>query len=511
MAHTGLYFQVTALEQKTLEVLSLLLSMRNTFVPINRIPPEIISLIPDYWENEVEKGVIALTHVCHGWREIFIHRSSLWTHLNCKDAEKTRVYIERSRSRPLEISLTRSGRTSYCNDVLLMAVPYISRLGSLTIHVPSKTLPHLFHRFPFPAPFLTELKIYLHPINHDGPDPVIPNTIFPDHLSPLRRLSLSNIVTDLPWRNLSSLTVFEFHHVRSTVDLLFTKQLLDFFESTPLLRRIILHNSIPKSSVVPSGRVIPLPNLEKLTIDNLPSHSTFLGHLSIPTDVSLDLGFSFSTDGPLIPTCLPGGFGNLGITTINLHLNESRIRLNGPSGELRIYRSRGYWDTSSLFQSLGKFDLSKTRRLSVTGYSPPVDEIENSPIFHSFLLMNNLRTLALIETGYLPFIHALNPEQNKSRTVLCPGLEDLVIFISHRDLSYLEELTEMASNRVKKFSKLSSITFIRLLETHQYRYEVPDIFSLRKHVSRVEYKYDASRPDWNAIFGGRGDGDYDGK
>lgn len=116
VAHTGLCFQVTTLERKTLEVFSLVLSMKNMFAPINRIPPEALSLIPDHWGHQAEKDIIGLTHVCHGWREIFTSRSSLWTHLDCKDTEKIRVYIDRSRSHSLEISLKKLKDTSTLND-----------------------------------------------------------------------------------------------------------------------------------------------------------------------------------------------------------------------------------------------------------------------------------------------------------------------------------------------------------------------------------------------------------
>ena len=338
-----------------------------------------------------------------------------------------------------------------------MAVPYISRLGSLTIRVPSKTLPHLFHRFPVPAPFLTELKIHLNPIEHDDPDPVIPSTIFPDHLLPLRKLSLSNVVTDLPWRNLSNLTVFEFRHVPNVVDPLFMGQLLDFFESAPLLRKIALLNSIPTSSGVPPGRVIPLLSLEKLIIEDLPARSTFLDHLPLPIGASLCLDFSFPTGGgPSIPVCLANDFKNLcHIATINLFVSIppwTRMRLKGPSGGLSTCGCR---NPPSLFRSLGKFDLSKIQRLSITAHVlAPEDAFAKSPIFQTLSPMKNLRTLTLIKVDNLPFIRALNPEENRSRTVLCSELEELVLYMEKLDRSHLEELKNMALERDKRFFKL---------------------------------------------------------
>ncbi|KAF9643012.1 hypothetical protein BDM02DRAFT_3074673, partial [Thelephora ganbajun] len=77
-------------------------SMENNFAPINQIPPEVFFPIPRYWnERDMDKNLIVLTHVCHGWRKALVGHSSLWTRLDCADAEKTRTYIERSKSLPL--------------------------------------------------------------------------------------------------------------------------------------------------------------------------------------------------------------------------------------------------------------------------------------------------------------------------------------------------------------------------------------------------------------------------
>ena len=85
--------QVGILEHDVLEVLSLVRSMKNTFAPINRVPREVFSLIPEYCKTD--EALVALTHVCRGWREQFVSRSSLWTSLDCTNVEKTRVYLKR--------------------------------------------------------------------------------------------------------------------------------------------------------------------------------------------------------------------------------------------------------------------------------------------------------------------------------------------------------------------------------------------------------------------------------
>lgn len=509
VAYTKLRFQVTTLKQGVSEVLSLLLPMKNTFAPINRIPPDVFSLIPDYWGHQnAEQDIISLTHVCHDWRKIFTSRPSFWTHLDCRNTDKTRVYIERSKSLPLEISLGQSRCIPYCNDALLMTVTHTNRLSSLTIflYLYSKTLSDLLNHFPFPAPLLKELTIVVE--QHFSPDPIIPGTIFPEHLPPLCKLSLSGVVTHLPWRNLSNLTVFEYRHASKTVDPLFVAQLLDFFESAPLLCKIILYDSIPTSSRVPPERVIPLLNLKMLIIYDLPAASTFLNHLSIPTGTSLSLRFSFPTGSPRIPACFVNNLGNLHhITTVSLFAGgPSHIRLNGPSGRFRARGRRKDWDTSSFFQSLDKFNLSKTRIMSVTAYALSFSgPIEGTPIFRTLLLMDSLRTLTLIKSDNLHFIRALDPKQNKSGTVLCSELEELVLYIEKPDRFYLEELKVMVLHRAERSSKLSSITIVSLARASPKW----DIFSLREYVSRLEYKLEVSSPEWDAVFDDGDDYDYD--
>ena len=512
--HIGLYFQVSLLEQDASEMLSLLRSIKNTFSPISRVPPEVFSLLPNYWgrqnywdRQDVDRDLISLTHVCRSWRAIFTSHSSLWTWLDCKNADKTHVYIKRSRSLPLEVSLIESGHITYHDDALLAATSHIDRLSSLAIYKYSQGLQDLLGRFPFPAPLLKELKIVLCGVF--GSDAAIPGEKFPEDLTPLRKLSLPGVVTHLPWRNLLNLTEFELCPLPMTADSPSIIQLLDFFESAPLLRKIVLFNSIPSHVGIPPNRVVSLRDLERLTIDELPVHSTLFDHLSIPTGASLDLRFYFPTPVPQTPVCLTNNLGNLyHITTINLLLNTTfwtDTRLSGPSGELRMSGSQ-MGKSSLIFQSLRKLDLSKTQMLSVTGCSPARgDEIEESSVLQLLPLMNDLRTLTLIRVDYRRFVRALNPEKNETRTVLCPQLEEPVLYFERRDQVEAKELVEMASERAKKHSKLSSIIIVSLGGCHPRK----EVSSLKKYVSRVKYTSEGSTPGWDTVFGGVDNSGYD--
>ena len=268
-----------ALERDTLEVLALVRSLKNSFSPINRIPPVVLSLIPDYFhEDDMDEGLLTLTHICRGWREIFISRSSLWTKLNFTDLDKTRTYIQRSKSSPLEFYLKDTKDIPFPDDVFPLATPHLHKLKSLTIltNIESEAFKH-FH---YNAPLLEELNIEL----VDPRESSFDYELFNGDLSSLRKLSLGGIITSLPWKNLANLQVFALGSSTPGYDV---NQLLDFFESAPLLHTIKLRTSIPSSSNAPPERVVPLNHLKTLYISADPPHAALLNHLSLPIGASL--------------------------------------------------------------------------------------------------------------------------------------------------------------------------------------------------------------------------------
>jgi hypothetical protein len=312
--------------------------VKNTLTLVNKIPQEILVLIPDYWEDGGrDQGLIKLTHVCRSWRAIFTSCPSLWTRLDCTNVDKTRIYIERSKPLPLALYLEEINDTFYQEEALLLTVPHIDRLKTMSVSGESiQIIADLTKHFSCHAPLLDKLKLSL--VYDEAPD--LPNLLFNGDLSSLRELELAGVITSLPWRDVSNLTTFSLCHVPEDRTLL--TQLLDFFESAPNLRHIHLHDSIPGSSDVLPGRVVSLPHLKKLSIIAQPAHSILLNHLSIPAGSLLGLEFSFSGAESPIPSYLPKSFDNLHniscVTTINLCFGSKRrfMRLRGPSGELYI-------------------------------------------------------------------------------------------------------------------------------------------------------------------------------
>ncbi|KAF9643103.1 hypothetical protein BDM02DRAFT_3077510, partial [Thelephora ganbajun] len=139
------------------EVLRLIRSCRNRLTPISRIPPDVLILIPDFWGDRKSHFAITLTHVCRTWREVFTSCSSLWTDFNCMNAEKTRVYLERSKSSPINLRIRREDGL-FPRDPLFQVVPHaIDRLESLFISTNPDYLQEITDHLSHPAPVLKEL------------------------------------------------------------------------------------------------------------------------------------------------------------------------------------------------------------------------------------------------------------------------------------------------------------------------------------------------------------------
>ena len=174
----------------------------NRIAPINQIPPEILTLVPDFWDaDHRDKDLIALTHVCRAWREVFVSRPTLWTDLKCVDLDKTRVYLERSESSPINLSL--DGDNAVPSSPFLEVLSGATmRLKSLDIEMPPRGLQPISSYLTRPAPLLRVLSI------RGCGNPRLPPALFKWDLSSLHELRLRDVPTELPRRNMVNLMSF---------------------------------------------------------------------------------------------------------------------------------------------------------------------------------------------------------------------------------------------------------------------------------------------------------------
>jgi hypothetical protein len=487
-------------------VLRLVRSIKNNFAPTSRVPPELFSIVARYLDQEpTEKTLIALTHVCQGWREVFTTYSPLWTRLDCTNVDKTRAYIERSKSSPLEIVLYSHRARPYQKDAFHLVLPHISRVRSITIAGGNDLFNVLTTHFSCPVPLLRNLDLEF----SFAPLPVLNGALFNGDLSSLRKLKLCRIDPHLPWKNLQKLTSFSLRCIPG--EKISITQLLDLFENSTFLSEIKL-GSMPASSDAPPGRVVALPHLKHLSIltDSRPS-SNLLDHLSILPGVYLHQEFVFPYDDntSLLRTLLPKTSHNLQnishITSVYLDFDEEDviIQLSGPSGKLYISGQRDRWSSSAipdriLLQSLDNFVLSRVQELRVTMYelSPRRGKDASYPCY-ILSAMEDLRTLFLNKGNILPFFLALNPSQHPSELVLCPKLESLVLYVESQWFFGTSGLVAMAKERASRGVKLESVTWVNLDEPPSGE----EAQGLREYVTRVEHRFEKHPPRWDILPG----------
>ena len=407
-------------------------------------------------------------------------RSSLWTHLDCVNADKTRVYLERSRSSPINLSLDRDDDMSPCDPFFQTIQHAIGRLKSLSIKGTPGILQDITARLSGPAPLLEELSVhggcqYARHLN-----PVLTPALFDGNLSSLRKLRLEYVRTKLPWRNMVNLTSFVLTH--TLPDEVSVGRLLDFFESAPQLHKVELYYAT-QTSGVHDERLVSLECLKRMDITGGKPY-LLLDHLLIP--VGAEVTMQGDLFGPLIEDHLPTPLGNLrnlpNFTTVELYAGQpySYIKFRGPNGKVKVIARISRVDrTCSLLESLARFDTSKTERLKIeSGNSPTSD-----PAYQALLPMKDLRTLTLyLCASTYTFVRALDPHTSSSGVLICPKLEDLVI--EHRGPLDIKNVIGMAAARASRGAKLKSI---RIINRQGLVHPRTDVIELGKHVLRVEF------------------------
>ena len=387
--------------------------------------------------------------------------------------DKTRVYLERSKSSPISLSLDRRGYLSQ-NDPFFQIIPVIGQLKSLFTR--GNHIQDIIARLIHPAPLLEELSICGGYGSGPRSDPVLTTALFGGGLSSLRSLHLRYISTELPWRNMVNLTSFTLARVPPGD--VSVRQLLDFFESVPQLHEVDLLYATPIPGAQ-DGRLVSLSCLKQVGVTSRASNSVLLNQLLIPVGAKLasrvDISHSLIEDH--FPKSLQNFRNFSDFTAIRLLAGQYiSMEFSGPNGQVSVVSGLSQHDLPTLaLESLAHFDTSKTEHLNI-GYG----KYQFSDLLSRVLLpMRGLRTLTLsCETPH-SFIHALDPGTSSSGAVVCPNLEELVV--ENWRTPDIKSLIGVVAARELRGTKLG---FVRITSRGVHE---ADELELRKHVLRVEF------------------------
>ena len=427
-----------------------------------------------------DEDVIALTHVCRAWREVFTSRPSFWTHLDLDNMneDRARVYLERSKSSPVNLSLERHNEM-YPDDPFFQFTPQvIGRLGYLFVQGTPENVQNIITHLSHPAPLLEHLEISA----DFPPAPGLTSALFDGDLSSLGVLRLDSVRTELPWRNMVNLTSFTLGNVPPGE--ISVMQLLDFFENAPYLREVNLYFVTPTPGAQ-GGRLVSLACLKWMKINSGGPPPVLLDHLLIPVGAELVLRANLFNS--LVGGFLPRSLDNLrnlsNFTAIQLFIDEWRpcTMFSGPNGQVSVITTVSRVnETNLVLESLAQLDTSRTERFRIKNGAPLFRELSRA-----LLPMKDLRALMSHEC-HNPHIFArvLYPNTSSSEAVICPKLEELVLVLRNGGGVFdMEDVIAMAKARASRGRKLKTVRIVH----SGHEPNSGDVVELRKHVGQVEY------------------------
>ena len=420
------------------------------------------------------------------------------------------MYLERSKSSPINLQLDRDKRLSP-HDPFLQVIPQATaRLKSIKILGTPENLEDITAQLSHPAPLLKSLAIEVDWECSPDDSPEITTTLFGGDLSSLRELRLKCIRTELPWRNMANLTSFTLGYTVPEDSTFSIGHLLDFFESAPRLREIQLRSATPTSGAQ-NGRLVSLACLKRMSILRDGPSSLLLDHLLIPVGAKLEMQVDFldpPIEGQAASGSLPRSLDNLrnfpNFTKIHLSLSEScpHVRFSGPNGQVTMVPATPLDDTTcQVYEFLARFDASKIERLSIA--NGDLGESYDDHNLHQVLsLMENLRTLVICRSKNLSdSIYVLED------SAVCPKLEELVLDPRYPGTRFgVGTVIGIVKGRASSGAKLKSVKISCRADFAQR-----DMLRLAKHVSHAECSPGVVKPYEESDSNDDSDGSDDGE
>ena len=298
--------EVSQLDKDITTALAAVREWRNSFIPINRIPLDILPLIPSHLPSHNDR--FRASFVCRHWRRTFLQHAELWSELFLsKGGEYVKTLLGRAKGSVLDVS---TSSAAPLNTMVLLSTHtrQIRRLDFLDGQWWNIQMFSEVNSGPFPL-----LRTLTIDISRESILDVLGNApplqpLFNDavNLKILRLYSKSMWSPSLTRLVFPNLTSFDFSTTQSE-DFL-ASGLLDFLEASPMLR--VVHMKIVADisfEAVSQERIVVLPNVESfnlVTSDGGPGYETAV-HISCPsatfTSLTIKKGPNHSVPEEIFP------------------------------------------------------------------------------------------------------------------------------------------------------------------------------------------------------------------
>ena len=256
---------ISQLDQDVSTASAAIREWRNTFVPINRVPLDILSLIPAHLASQKDR--FRASFVCRHWRRTFLQRATLWSELYLSMGEAyVKTLLGRAKGSMLDIFAGHTKSLGYVVDLR----SHTKQIGYLDFSYHYwKNIQRFSEVNSGPFPLLHTLRIdAVSEFDLNGPDVMTPPSL-PLFSTAVNLKDFLLYSEGSPFINhfvFPKLTTFQLSAVPEEEEF-HASQLLDFLEASPMLRTVhmkvigdILLQGIPRE------RVVVLPDVETFSL-----------------------------------------------------------------------------------------------------------------------------------------------------------------------------------------------------------------------------------------------------
>ena len=305
---------VSQLDKDTSVALATIREWRNSLVPINRVPLDVLSLIPTHLSSWGD--IFRVSSVCRHWCRTFIQHATLWSRLRLTRSTAdlyVKTLLERSKESALDIVVASHPITTDCvrAEALELLSPHTQRIGNLHFACSNWAGIQKFSAaVSGPLPLLQTLKInVVHERRWHGLGATTrpPHPLFADAVN-LKQFHLcsegSPFLDHFIFPNLTTLDLSAMP-ARGGFP---TSQLLNFLEASPALRTVHIRIEQDVSlKDVPPGRVVVLPNVETfaLSMGEDGPGCRIAAHISCPSVKVTTLLYEQDVGDSMLPEIFP--------------------------------------------------------------------------------------------------------------------------------------------------------------------------------------------------------------
>ena len=278
----------------------------NSFAPINRVPMDVLSIIPTHLPSQGDR--FRASFVCRHWRRTLLRHAALWSYLILSKGEVyVKTLLERAKGSPLAILAGRKDPTG----AIMLLPPHTERITDVELANTHWEDIQMFSEItsgPLPLLHALDINAVLEIDPEDSEEMTAPSHPLFTGAVDLKEFRLhsdwSPFLSHFVFPNLTS---FELSVASTTYWEHRSSELLDFLEASPMLR--VVHMKIAgylSMQDVPQERIVVLHNVESLRL--VVGHSGLIVELAarISCPSVKDTSFAYMGKGPTLVEAFPG-------------------------------------------------------------------------------------------------------------------------------------------------------------------------------------------------------------